>query len=65
MLLNERRVKDTILELINSECAPQELDVRWQANHVVVLESHVERLDRLLSARLVNDALRDHWVVVS
>ena len=64
VLLDKRSVEIAFLESVDGESAAKELNVRWQSDHVVVLEGHVKRLDSLRTRRFVYDALGDHWVVV-
>ena len=41
ILLDKRGVKVAFLESIDGESAAEELNVRWQSDHVVVLEGLV------------------------
>ena len=64
MLRDERRVEYAAPELINRQSPSEELDVGWQADHMVVLQGSVEGLDRLLPRWFMDNELGDHGVVV-
>ena len=55
MLSNERGVEFSASEVWDGECAPQELDIGRQSDHMVVFKGHVKCFNRLLPRWLMND----------
>lgn len=65
VLLNERGVEVPLLEVLVEHHSLQELDVGWQTNNFVVVESAVQSVHGLVSIRCGHNELGYHWVVES
>ena len=63
ILLNDGGVKVSTLEVIQHESPSEELDVRWQSNHFVILQGLVHLHDGGLAIISVHYQLGDHWIV--